>query len=165
MARAAPAPSGVDDAERRFLTDEDVGLAVVERRDDRLRLDVDRSVPLERLRNVVRLKPPNAVEKTRSSAEPMMLLFALAIAETGLPPRSTMLISGCRSARIVGRVRALDQLVEELAVGAQVVLQAELLDVGPVDEDDLRLDAELRRTDVQAAHELGDSGRCGCGCR
>ena len=50
---------------------------VVERRDDRLRLDVGQVDRLDRLRNVVRVKPPSAVENIRSSAEPMMLLFAL----------------------------------------------------------------------------------------
>ena len=56
------------------------------------------------------------------------------------------------------RVVALDQLVEELGPAAEVVLDAELLDVGPVHEDDLGLDRELRGADVEPAHEVGDAG-------
>ncbi len=56
-------------------------------------------------------------------------------------------------------------LLKNWVLAAQVVLDAQLLDVGPVDEDDLGLDRELRRADVEAAHEVADALRSGSGCR
>ena len=56
-------------------------------------------------------------------------------------------------------------LLKNWLLAAQVVLDAELLDVGPVDEDDLGLDRELRGAHVEPAHEVGDARRCGSGCR
>jgi len=50
----------------------------------------------------------------------------------------------------------LNELVEELGRRAEVVLDADLLDVLAVHEDDLRLDRDLRRTLVQTLHELHD---------
>ena len=44
----SPPGAGVDHADRSLLTHEDVGLAVVERRDDRLGLDVGQVLPLQR---------------------------------------------------------------------------------------------------------------------
>ncbi len=65
-----------------------------------------------------------------------------------------------------GRVgSALHQLVEELVLLAQVVLDAQLLDVGPVHEHDLGLDRHLRRPNIEPAHEFGEVGRPCCGCR
>ena len=46
-AAVAATAGGVDDADRRLFTDEDVGLTIIERRDDRLGLDVRELGPLE----------------------------------------------------------------------------------------------------------------------
>ena len=64
-----------------------------------------RSVRSSALRKLVRLKPPMAVEKTRSSAEPVMVASALPIAESELPPRSMTLTSGLKGSPVAGSVR------------------------------------------------------------
>ena len=98
------------------------------------------------------------VEKTRSSAEPVMLASALPMAETELPPRSTTLTFGSNGSPGLAGSGRWTSLLKNWLLAAEVVLDAELLDVGPVDEDDLGLDRELRRADVEAAHEVADAG-------
>src|SRR2546426_3101086 len=53
-------------------------------------------------------------------------------------------------------VGPLYELIEELCGRAEIVLHAELFDVGAIHEDDLRLDRYLRRAQVEALHELHD---------
>src|SRR3989442_15184102 len=122
-------------------------------------------------RKVVRSKLPSAVEKISSSAGLTIAPPALPSADSELPPRSTIVLSGENvvvgtsasgtPSRFVSTGFALDgskRCTRRLKnwVGAEVVLDAELLDVGPVHEDDLRLDRHLRRADVQPFHELFD---------
>ena len=107
-------------------------------------------------------KPPIAVEKIRSSAEPEMTASALETAATLLPPRLTTFWFGIE--RLAGgRVGALHDAVEELVRRADVVLDAELLQVGPVDEDQLGLDRDGRRLEVEAFDELADRVDAGPG--
>ena len=57
------------------------------------------------------------------------------------------------------RIRTLHELAEELVgAGAEIVGKANVFDVGSVDEDDLRLDADLRRANVEAADVLQHVG-------
>src|SRR5256885_491586 len=53
-------------------------------------------------------------------------------------------------------IGTLDQLVEELGLGAEIVLEPELLHVGAVHEDDLRLNRHLRCADIEALDEILD---------
>ena len=164
--RPAGARVGVDDADRRFLTHEDVGLAVVERRDDRLGLDVGQLRLLQRAQERGQREAADAgrvdqVERRAGDAR-------VGVAD--------------RRHRVAAQVDDVDGLVEQVArpaVGSgrctsllknwfrlpRSYLMPSCLDVGPVDEDDLRLDRELRGADVEAAHEVADARRCGSGCR
>src|SRR3989449_8923724 len=74
------------------------------------------------------------------------------------PPRSTLFpyTTLFRSRLRRPRVGPRDQLVEELRGRAEIVLDAQLLHVGAVYEDDLGLDRHLRRADVQPPDELLD---------
>ena len=57
------------------------------------------------------------------------------------------------------RIGTLYELAEELiGAGAEVVRQSDVFDVGSVDEDDLGLDADLRRANVEAADVLKNIG-------
>ena len=62
LARAAADRAGVDDPDRDFLADQELGPLVVLGRDDRLGLHVGQVDPLQRRRKLVRVNPPRAIE-------------------------------------------------------------------------------------------------------
>ena len=162
-----PAGAGrrVDDADRRLLTHEDVGLAVVERRDDRLRLDVGEVGALERAQEARQAEAADG--RGEDQVEGRAGDGGVRVADRRQRIAAEVDDVDFRLEGVAGRPDrvALDQLVEELGLAAQVVLEAELLDVGPVHEDDLGLDRELRGAHVEPAHEVGDVLRCGSASR
>ena len=114
--------AGVNDPDRRFLADQDVGLVVVQGGDGRLGLDVGQVHPLERAQEGGEAEPADAPwRRPGREPSPVMIASALAMPATVLPPRSTTftaLVEGVAG----GGVGPLDDLVEELAPAAQVVL-------------------------------------------
>ena len=90
----AAGAAGVDHPDRRFLTHEDVGLAVVQRGDDRLRLDVGEVHPLQRAqeRGQGEAAQRGGEDQVERGADDRAV--ALPMADTALPPRSMMLTSG-----------------------------------------------------------------------
>ncbi len=126
-------------------------------------------------RKTVKSKFPMAVDQTRSSAGCEMLASALPTAASELPPSPTTVWSGRVGVAGVRRIGSADERVVEGRLAAQVVLQAEFVEAGAVDEDDLGLDRHLRRPDIEAAGEgrdvldpaprVGDDERVGRGVR
>ena len=84
-------------------------------------------------------KPPIAVEKIRSRAESE--IDAVGVRDGGDAVAAEVDDVLVRIVRLAGgRIGALHDVVEELVRRADVVLDTELLQVGPVDEDQLGLD-------------------------
>ena len=154
----------VDHADRGLLTDEDLRLPVVERHDARLRLNVGKPDFLKRVdeRREVELADrgredqlERGIDDTRVRVRDRGQCVAADVDDVGVL-LERLSAEGVVNAVAVGiyrlegaRVGALDELVEELRLAAQVIRDAELLDIGAVDEDDLRLDRDLRRANVQ----------------
>src|ERR1043166_1821987 len=103
-------------------------------------------------RKPVTEKPPMTVEKTRSSAGDVIVASAFPMAASSLPPRFTMVRTGaygCLPCRGPGE----DPVIGRVP-GPDVVLEAELLQIGPVHEDDLGLDRDHLGPEVEQVHEF-----------
>src|SRR6266571_5095804 len=162
----------IDDTDWHAVTDEDLGLPVIERRDRRLGLDVGEVDALQRLHE--RGEVEVADRGREDQVERRIDYFLARVAERRqrvAAQRDDVLVGWevFRRHERVGyaveigidrfggaRIGTLNELIEELCRRAKVVLDAELLDVLAVDEDDLRLDRDLRRALVQTFHELHD---------
>ena len=89
----------------------------------------------------------------RRSAAPGTLPEALAIAETVLPPSSTVGGSLRRCRALPAESTRWMTVAEELLARAEVVLDAERVEIRAVHEDDLRLDVHLRLAQVERLGE------------
>src|SRR6266568_3871900 len=162
----------IDDADWHAVTDEDLGLPVVERGDRRLGLDVGQLDALQRLHERRQIEVADGGREDEIERRVDYLLAGVAergqrVAAEGDDVLGRQEVLG-RHQRVrhtvevrVHGLRApwvgtLHQLVEELRRRAEVVFHPELLDVGAIDENDLRLDRDLRRALVQTLHELHD---------
>src|SRR6266568_1425221 len=154
------------------VADEDLGLPVIERRDRRLGLDVGEVDPLQRLHEGGQIEVAKGGRENQVERRVDDLLGRIAERRQGIAAqRHDVLVGGeirLRDERVghavqIGidrfrraRIGTLNELVEELRGRAEVVFDAHLLDVGAIDEDDLRLDRHLGRALVEALHELHD---------
>src|SRR6266702_2335291 len=162
----------IDDANWHAVADEDLGLPVIERRDRRLGLDVGEVDPLQRLHEGGQIEVAKGGRENQVERRVDDLLGRIAERRQGIAAqRHDVLVGGeirLRDERVghavqIGidrfrraRIGTLNELVEELRGRAEVVFDAHLLDVGAIDEDDLRLDRHLGRALVEALHELHD---------
>src|SRR5437773_6533149 len=162
----------IDDANWHAVADEDLGLPVIERRDRRLGLDVGEVDPLQRLHERRQVEVAEGGRENQVERRVDDLLGRIAERRQGIAAQRHDVLVGreirLRDERVghavqIGidrfrraRIGTLNELVEELCGRAEVVFDAHLLDVGAIDEDDLRLDRHLWRALVEALHELHD---------